>query len=382
MAHAKLSDRPNVDITGQEVSNGILEIKGIATTPQQELAALRVVVDGVPIHAGVGRPISGNKADFNEAIHLASGVNTVELSAVDVSGKESPRIVVTARGPEPDSKPSLFYVGLGVSDYTNPDWRLRYAHKDAEDLAKLFGKMTHAVDLRPLVLTDDALSQGSLKQIRDHLSEATVNDLVVVFIAGHGVRSQRADAQFFYLLPNSQLDELEGTALSFEAIESVLEGLPARQKLMLIDTCESGEFVPGVSNLQKRNVPGMSARKIRGMSLQPDDDRRSITEAMLDRNRYIYNDISGGTGAVFLTSSQAGEASYERDDLKNGVFTEAIIQGILRAGKEQGTEAEMPMSELAEWVREFVVQHTEGAQNPSSDRSNPHQQILLPVAVP
>ena len=54
------------------------------------------------------------------------------------AGDESFRSVLYASYDEKHVKGTLYYIGFGVSKYKDDNLNLQYAHKDAEDLKRLF----------------------------------------------------------------------------------------------------------------------------------------------------------------------------------------------------------------------------------------------------
>lgn len=103
------------------------------------LRSYQVYVDDVPLFPGLGRPVTGRRARVTEEVVLTDGVNKVEVSALDAAGQESLRAFRLV-GHEDPTPPDLYYLGFGVSRYRDPALALRYAHKDARDLAAHFAR--------------------------------------------------------------------------------------------------------------------------------------------------------------------------------------------------------------------------------------------------
>lgn len=66
----------------------------------------------------------------------------------------------------------------------------------------------------------------------------TVNDKVIISINGHGLLSDSLD--FYYGTYDINFADPKTKGLKYEALEALLDGIPARKKLLLIDACHSG----------------------------------------------------------------------------------------------------------------------------------------------
>ncbi len=178
-----------------------------------------------------------------------------------------------------------------------------------------------------------------------------MHDIVMLFLAGHGVNDERGD---FYFLPSDAVLKKDGSfkkskAISWRDLEAVLD-LPAK-KLVFIDTCHS----EGLSG--KRN------RKTRGV-----DNDRLVKELQ-------------GLQAVIFTSARGQELAQESKEWGHGAFTHALLKGL------QGEADLFPkvkggmisMKELDTYVSETVPRLTNGAQHPII--FTPEGYINFPVAL-
>ena len=69
--------------------------------------------------------------------------------------------------------------------------------------------------------------------------KTNVDDYVYVHIAGHGLLDD--DLNWYFATQNIDFFDPSVNGLKYEEIESVLDGIPARNKLLLMDACHSGE---------------------------------------------------------------------------------------------------------------------------------------------
>ena len=122
----------------------------------------------------------------------------------------------------------------------------------------------------------------------------------------------------------ADLDNLSGTAVDFDAIEDLLNDVAPRKKILLMDTCESGEIDDYIRDnyfaaAESRGFQPRTTRAIRVVSKYGNRDQsRSY---LLNQDRYIYNELTRRTGAIVFSSSKGGEFSYESESIENGFFT-------------------------------------------------------------
>ena len=137
-------------------------------------------------------------------IPLARGLNVVQLSPVSASGAieagsgASPviRLVrsVEQREKEPNSTQPvasgrMFVLTVGVAKLVNPDWNLANPANDATALAELLrqdkARLFAEITVRTLI-DADATKANIVGSLKDIATKATPDDVVVIFLAGHG----------------------------------------------------------------------------------------------------------------------------------------------------------------------------------------------------
>jgi hypothetical protein len=94
--------------------------------------------------------------------------------------------------------------------------------------------------VKELLLTDRDVTKENLAKIREFLSKATVDDTVLMFVAGHGL----LDSKYDYYFGTSDIDfeNPSGKGIAFEEFDDLLADLPCLKKSLLIDTCRAGEL--------------------------------------------------------------------------------------------------------------------------------------------
>jgi hypothetical protein len=255
---------------------------------------------------------------------------------------------------------------------------LQFADKDVKDLAAALQQLQGKTfdEVRTTVLVNEGVTREAIAAAKSAIAAASPDDTLVVFAAGHGVHDRDAAATYYYLTHEAELANLGNTAATFEQIEALLQGVLPRNKLLLLDTCESGEADPGAEAalISAAGARGMISRGVKAKPAAGTAARAAPRDYLRDRARYIYSDVSRRTGAIVFSSSRGGELSYERADLQNGVFTRKLIDA-LGAGREG--RSPLPVDELRRRVASEVSEATGGLQNPTVDRDNLYQRFKL-----
>jgi len=322
---------------------------------------------------GAFKKVSGKKAQLNETFSVTRAVSKIEVEAIAKGGRTSARALAITETP-PATARDIWFIGFGVSAYREPALALGSAHKDAQDLGAHFRKAARGYgNAHVKILRDAEVSRDAAAQAKAFLAAARPADTVVLFIAGHGVHDRDA-AQTYYFLPHDvNPKDLPGSAVPFEAFEDALASTPARTRVFLMDTCQSGEAEEDARAVT--SLPGARVRGARGLVFAP-APRRSAP----DKDRFAFVDLARRAGAVVLSSSHGGEPSLEDEALGHGLFTSALLSALSTKGADTDQSGALSRRELFTYVRDSVARASGGVQNPTIDRDNLAIDIDLPVA--
>ncbi|MFZ4776987.1 MAG: hypothetical protein ACOYM3_16580 [Terrimicrobiaceae bacterium] len=176
-----------------------LEVK--ASDTKYPLERLRVYVNDVPVTGKDGeslRSLNTQWLDRAIPVNLSAGKNKIQVSVLNSAGAESLYATAEVNCTAPAAKPNLYVVAMGVSNYANQQFNLKYAAKDAEDLAVMLKSRAgnNYGSVKELLLRDGEVTKDSLAKVREFLKSATVDDSVVLFMAGHGLLDDKYDYYF------------------------------------------------------------------------------------------------------------------------------------------------------------------------------------------
>jgi WD40 repeat protein len=357
-----------------------------ASDSKYTLDRLNVFVNDIPIHGTQGLALPDKQVHTYEQevqVPLVPGRNKIQVSVLNQQGTESLRQTVYTTSTAEAAPPDVYVVAIGVSEYKNRAYNLRYAAKDAKDLLSTYKALEQRVNTRSKVhvlsLTDQRATQPEILKAKAWLKQAKVNDLVVVFAAGHGMTDEQSNYYFGTYDIDPKHPATNG--LPYEEFENLLDGIPALQKVLLLDTCFSGEIDKDQAVIvAKAETRGMGTVKMRafkpgrGVSVVADPDGTAaspqLSTDMLKFQQDWFADLRRGTGAAVISSSSGNEYSLEGEQWKNGVFTYALLQGLKNRAADANKDDIITVSELQAYVIEEVRKLTAGGQNPTVRREN------------
>jgi len=377
-----------------------LQIK--ATDDKYPLDRLRVYVNNVPINGRDGELLRDQKTQSLEktiSIKLAAGRNKIQVSVLNSAGAESlysnAEVNCTAERP----KPKLYAVALGVSQYDRPEWCLKYAAKDATDLINKINEKAGSSysEVKPLLLTDKDVTKESTAKIKEFLSGATIDDTVLIFMAGHGILDDKYD----YYFGTTDIDPAKPSerGMPYEAIDNILAVVPSLKKALLMDTCHAGELdddekkelaasdgsatpaaVPSAATNSSTLAGKVAMRSIgtRGMSVKAVQGAKGKSD-WYEKLQDMFVDLRRGSGATVISSSQGAEYAFESSEQSNGLFTYALMEA-LDGKATPNKDGQITISTVGDYVKKRVQDLTKGKQNPNLRGVNLEEDFTLSSA--
>jgi WD40 repeat protein len=279
------------------------------------IGAVRVLVNGKEVVSDL-RP-RGASGDLELALDLSALVTMVPGTANEVRIEASNSAgYLTSRGaplvytpPGEALPPSLYAVVAGVSDYRGTQLDLQFAAADARAFASaleiaagaLFGP--DRVHITVLADADSPASRANLADALRATSAAQPQDVVLVFLAGHGTTA--ADAYVFLTADAASADVGDPVVRGAVGVTSAEIGewlrlSPANKQVMVLDTCASGAAVDALQGTRASTA-----------------ERGRALERMRDR-----------TGLFVLAGSASDAVSYEATQFGQGLLTWSLLSGM------------------------------------------------------
>lgn len=335
---------------------------------QKALYSYNIWVNGVPKYSNKGKTVKAIKmVKVTESVELLSGMNKIQVACRNREGSESLYETFYVKNTKVVEK-NLYVLSIGTSKYQQAEYNLNYAEKDANDLAKLFQSNTNKVydNVHVKTMFDEAVKVEDILKAKAFLEQANTNDIVVVFIAGHGV----LDEEFNYFFATHFINFFKPNegGLAYVLLESLMEKLKAMRKILIMDTCHSGE-------IDKEEVfySEEKAEKSADVSFRssgPEVKTKSDSYNPSKMINLLYNDLRKGTGATVLSSAGGTEFALESDEWKNGLFSYCLLSGLRNNFADLNKDGEIYLSELQNYVVGKVKALSKGKQIPNTRIQN------------
>ncbi|MBP8132209.1 MAG: SUMF1/EgtB/PvdO family nonheme iron enzyme [Candidatus Hydrogenedentes bacterium] len=134
--------------------------------------------------------------------------------------------------------------------------------------------------------------ENMMKFLSSTLSMPGEDDTVLVYFAGHGVM---ADDQLYLLLRDATTEDVAFSGFAFAELKALLENVPAKKKILILDACHAGA----------------------GRGLGDKLSKEALAEIE-----------SASSGTVTLTSCGEQEQSYDMSETGHGAFTYFLLEAL------------------------------------------------------
>jgi WD40 repeat protein len=268
----------------------------------------------------------GLVAEFD--VTLVAGANSFRAIVTDRLGVESEPAAAVISVPEPDRPGVQYYYSIAVDRYRSPAIRsLSLGVRDALALeSSLAGSGRGAAgNVQVRRLHDEAATQAAVLDLLASLRTLSPRDSIVVFLGGHGI--VLGDEWVF--LPHDAVlrDSTVERTVGASALQDAIAGTPARQVMVVIDSCESGQVASRLNDFLERGSLAAMARN---------------------------------GGITLLAASRADQPAYESRQLGHGLLTAALLQGLAGAadpGRRDGRISAYALASYAEANVPILARH-------------------------
>ena len=282
-------------------------------------------------------------ATLETAIPIVRGENRLTAYAFNRDNIKSSDATLTITGSDNLRRKGVAYVvSIGVNEYANKQYNLKFAVADGQDFAAEVrtqqARLNNYEHVEVVLLNDrDATKANVLKTLTDLSARVQAEDALVIFFAGHGT----AQKNRFYLIPHdlgysgsrtaldsAALQNILNHSISDEEISRAVEGIDAGQTVLVIDACNSGQALEAE---EKRRGPMNS---------------KGLAQLAYEKGMYI------------LTAAQSYQAAQEAARLGHGFLTYALVEEGLKTGAadREPKDGQVLLREWLDFATERVPQ--------------------------
>jgi len=343
-----------------------LLFKVVLKDTETDLKQLQVWNNDVPINASSDSEIDDRtrQKTLNVTVPLINGSNKIQVSVLNNKGAESKKETLFVQKVGTIQKPNLYILTIGVSDFQDNDYDLKYAAKDALDVANTFKESQAFQEVFTKILIDDAVSEKTILEAASFFNSATVDDVVILFVASHGLLN--ADYQYFLATPEMNFEKPSQGGIPYEIFDGLLSETSSLKKIILLDACHSGEVdvdeVEANTTFSNASNDISHIKAVRGA--KPIAAKKSLND-ITSFSKNLFADLRRGNGTNVISSAGGLELAFEGDQWNNGLFTYSLLHGLRSGEADTNQDGQVMLSELQEYTFKRVSKLSKGRQTPT-----------------
>lgn len=298
---------------------------------------VRFYVNGKLLNSDIrGFKTVGNNS---QDISLLPGENIIEAVAVSNSGYQSSpdRVIASYKGAEATT--NLYILSIGIDQYKNSKYNLNYAVADASSIVDYIKVNSMGifkfVDAK-LITDQQATKTNIVEELTQISQQANESDVFVLYYAGHGVMSEgSADVPKDYFMVLNDVYQMYGNddllsrkGLSAAELREFCKKIKAQKQVILLDACQSGGATETFA--------------MRGAS-----EEKAIIQ------------LAQSTGVFLISSTGSEQFASEFGELKHGVFSYALLEGLKGAADGGNKDGKITIKELEAYLNDRIPELTQ-----------------------
>ena len=341
---------------GATAKNIVLNVQ--CSDTKYPIKRINIYLNGIRL-SGINELTIANQKELtlnrNIPITLSNGKNNIEITAENEIGIESyaENIILINQN---KARAKLYLIGIGADQYAYSaiqNKNLKYPAKDVSDLAVLFKAQHNLYDeVDTILLKHKEVTLANILKLKSILQQTEINDRVIIFYAGHGVRDQ--DKNLFLGTYNMDFTKPSQNGLTFDMLENLLDDIPARSKILVVDACYAGTTDKDDLTMAEHAGKNKTIKSLANPYLSIGNQ--------LDE---IFVDISKHTGTTILASTKASEKAIEGDFWNNSAFVYCLLKGLETKTADFDKDGIIKLSELQQYLNIEVSKVTYESQRPN-----------------
>jgi WD40 repeat protein len=274
-------------------------------------------------------------------VALSQGDNRIRVVAYNAENSMSSNpqtILITSD--HTFGAPTLYACIAGIDTYDNDDLNLRYAVADARLFAKTVKQLSAPLfkAIKTVLLTSprETTREAIARTLDAMAHQVKAGDYFVFYCSSHGYVATLATGDSrYYLIPSNVIfldpTNLQKDAISQDELVTLLGNIPAQNKIMVLDSCHSGEAG-------------------RVLQIAEATARKTYTRALSTATAMEL--LKMASGSSVFTASQSIEEAIEGYN-GHGLFTYTLVEG-LKGMADENKDTFITLNELKGYVERNV----------------------------
>jgi hypothetical protein len=241
-----------------------------------------------------------------------------------------------------EQAPELYALVVGVQKHKSPHLN-RASIQGPTELYDFLSERKQAFSkVHVALLTDEQATKANILRVwTKELDRARKNDVVMIFLDGHGGTDPSAPGEYFFC-PYDTYEGGQSLAKTGVRVsdKKLFQAIASERLLFLTGSCFSGGFLSGLARGRAPEAP-------------PE----------------LFQDLKGRFG---MTAAKNDEVAWVLPKFGMNVFNFFIVKG-LRGAADTSNDGNITIKELYDYVSDSVLKETNGAQHPQlfASKSNP-----------
>jgi WD40 repeat protein len=238
-------------------------------------------------------------------IELTRDTNVIEVVAYDSEMESDPASVklICTKGSE---KPNLYILSIGINDYNNIS-KLKYCKSDVEDFTTTIMEKGWNIFQNIILKTifdKEANKENIIKAFEQVENESNKEDVFIFYFSGHGALGSgisKKKPDYYIMMQDVSSTDYETKGISAKELGQHLNKIKALKQIIILDACYSASALEDIAfNIDKGIFDEEEAQKRLGRS----------------------------SGVFLLAASGKNQTAKEIPQLKHGLFTYTILEGL------------------------------------------------------
>jgi len=223
----------------------------------------------------------------------------------------------------PSFKGRSWAIVIGNDMYQDNRYPLQYASSDVQAISMMLKDQGFQVSV---LLGERVTRLAVIQELSYNLAKRVqTEDRVVIYFSGLAstVKTAEGFEHGYLLTSDSNFDDLSETALSMKYIADIVDLIPAKQVLLMVDACYSGL----VGRRMTESV--QASLEVTPLSIE-------------QRGRHV---LTGGADREYV---------FESNELRHGIFTYYLLEGLGKGAADLNHDGVIPVSELHAYITAAV----------------------------